>query len=304
MPASASAGARAISRSALIGEQADLTYPLRLSRRRAGDAGGVAAGRHGSPKCCKQAERPLMLIGAGALARPMARRLPRWPPRPRSNCGAIKDGWNGFTVLHTAASRVGALDLGLVPGEGGLDAAEMAQPAALEVVFLLGADEIEVAPGRIRRLHRHPRRSRRAARRRDPAGRRLSGKVRRSTSTPKAACRWPTAQRSRRAMRARTGRYCARCPRCWAAGCPTIRWPRCGGRCLRRIRICMRLDQIAPGDAGDIEGWRILAGRRTRGRSARRSTTSISPIRSPGPPPSWRNARRLARRTPAMTAAE
>ena len=38
----------------------------------------------------------------------------------------MKDGWNGFSVLHTAASRVGALDLGFVPGEGGLTARQMA----------------------------------------------------------------------------------------------------------------------------------------------------------------------------------
>jgi NADH-quinone oxidoreductase subunit G len=61
--------------------------------------------------------------------------------------GGVKDGWNGFSVLHTAAARVGGLDLGFVPGEGGLLALEMAEPGALDVVYLLGADEIEVAPG-------------------------------------------------------------------------------------------------------------------------------------------------------------
>ncbi len=35
------------------------------------------------------------------------------------------DGWNGFAVLHTAASRVGGLDLGFVPGAKGVNAAEM-----------------------------------------------------------------------------------------------------------------------------------------------------------------------------------
>ena len=44
--------------------------------------------------------------------------------------GAVTDGWNGFGVLHTAASRVGALDLGFVPGEGGLDAAAHARSPA------------------------------------------------------------------------------------------------------------------------------------------------------------------------------
>ena len=60
--------------------------------------------------------------------------------------GAIKDGWNGFSVLHSAASRVGALDLGFVPGAGGQNAAQMAS-GGVDMLFLLGADEIEIAPG-------------------------------------------------------------------------------------------------------------------------------------------------------------
>ncbi|HXZ17774.1 MAG TPA: molybdopterin-dependent oxidoreductase, partial [Roseiarcus sp.] len=38
-------------------------------------------------------------------------------------------------------------DLGLVPGEGGLDAPAMAKAGALDVLFNLGADEIDVGPG-------------------------------------------------------------------------------------------------------------------------------------------------------------
>ena len=50
-------------------------------------------------------------------------------------------------MLHGAASRVGGLDLGLVPGDGGLDAPAMAKAGALDLLFNLGADEIEVQPG-------------------------------------------------------------------------------------------------------------------------------------------------------------
>jgi NADH-quinone oxidoreductase subunit G len=49
-------------------------------------------------------------------------------------------------VLHTAAARVGGLDLGFVPGPGGLDALAMAR-GGVDVLFNLGADEIEIAPG-------------------------------------------------------------------------------------------------------------------------------------------------------------
>jgi len=58
----------------------------------------------------------------------------------------IGDGWNGFNVLHTAAARVGGLDLGLVPGKGGSDVEGILKAAGkgeIAVVFLLGADEID-----------------------------------------------------------------------------------------------------------------------------------------------------------------
>jgi NADH-quinone oxidoreductase subunit G len=48
-------------------------------------------------------------------------------------------------VLHTAASRVGGLDMGFVPGEGGTTAVEMVGKGALDVLFLLGADEIDLS---------------------------------------------------------------------------------------------------------------------------------------------------------------
>ena len=65
-------------------------------------------------------------------------------------CGLMKEDWNGFSVLHTAASRVGALDVGAVPGKGGFDAAgilEGCDNGNIEVLFLLGADEVEIPDG-------------------------------------------------------------------------------------------------------------------------------------------------------------
>ena len=57
----------------------------------------------------------------------------------------VADGWSGFNVLHTAAARVGGLDLGFVPGEGGCDTAAICEGAAsggIKLLYLLGADEI------------------------------------------------------------------------------------------------------------------------------------------------------------------
>jgi NADH-quinone oxidoreductase subunit G len=61
--------------------------------------------------------------------------------------GALKDGWNGFGVLQDTASRVGALDIGFAPGAGGLSLAQMTTFGTLDVLFLLGADEVKVPDG-------------------------------------------------------------------------------------------------------------------------------------------------------------
>src|SRR3546814_6256013 len=66
-------------------------------------------------------------------------------PATTDEDGETVAGWNGFNVLHTAAARVGGLDLGFVPGEGGADVAGIlagAGSGAIRLVYLLGADEI------------------------------------------------------------------------------------------------------------------------------------------------------------------
>ena len=61
---------------------------------------------------------------------------------------AAEGGWNGFNILHTAASRVAALDLGFLPGADGRDVAGIvdgAQKGEIDFIYLLGADEFDVA---------------------------------------------------------------------------------------------------------------------------------------------------------------
>ena len=108
----------------------------------------------------------------------MGGRSSRSRPRRRRRWALSTEGWNGFAVLHTAAARVGGLDLGFVPGQGGLDALTMAKSGALDVLFLLGADETRGRTGGLCDLPRHAWRSWRRASRRHPAGSRLHGKIR------------------------------------------------------------------------------------------------------------------------------
>jgi len=131
----------------LVGERADLTYPYQYLGAGPDSLAELAAGRGDFAGALKQAKNPLILVGAGALARPDGAAIAALAARAALALGAVKDGWNGFSVLHSAAARVGGLDIGFVPGEGGLTAPAMAATGALDVVFLLGADEHEIAPG-------------------------------------------------------------------------------------------------------------------------------------------------------------
>ncbi|MEA2977574.1 MAG: NADH-quinone oxidoreductase subunit [Alphaproteobacteria bacterium] len=131
----------------VIGERADLTYPYHYLGAGAETLADLANGRHEYAQTLKSAERPLLLLGSGALARPDGAAIAALAAKTAVEIGAVKDGWNGFSVLHDTAARVGALDLGFVPGQGGLNAAEMTASGNLDVLFLLGADEIDVPPG-------------------------------------------------------------------------------------------------------------------------------------------------------------
>jgi NADH-quinone oxidoreductase subunit G len=80
------------------------------------------------------AERPAAIVGPGALAAGgLGAALALVQP-----LGLIKDGWNGFNVVHTSASRMASLMLGYAQ-KGGLADIEAAEP---ELVLLLGADEV------------------------------------------------------------------------------------------------------------------------------------------------------------------
>jgi NADH-quinone oxidoreductase subunit G len=129
----------------LIGAQADLTYPYEYLGAGPQTLADVATDRHPFGAVLGKAERSLVLIGMGALARPDGAAIASLAAQAVHGRGG--EDWNGYSVLHTAASRVGALDIGCVPGAGGHDAKKMAASGTLDVLFLLGADEVDVAPG-------------------------------------------------------------------------------------------------------------------------------------------------------------
>jgi NADH-quinone oxidoreductase subunit G len=81
-----------------------------------------------------KAERPAVIVGGGALAAgAQGATLALVEP-----LGLIRDGWNGYNVLHFSASRMAGLILNYAR-PGGIADVEAAAP---KLVLLLGADEV------------------------------------------------------------------------------------------------------------------------------------------------------------------
>jgi NADH-quinone oxidoreductase subunit G len=135
---------------ALIGPAVDLTYPyewLGNSLKAVDDAA-----RDGSAvlQMLSKANRPLIVVGQSAIHHAEGETVLARAAGIAAKAMRGKDasGWHPLSILHTSAALAGALDIGFVPGEGGLDLAGMLDGAAsgdIEVLYLLGADEFDVS---------------------------------------------------------------------------------------------------------------------------------------------------------------
>jgi NADH-quinone oxidoreductase subunit G len=113
----------------LIGAAADLTY----------DHTHAGTDRATLVKLASEAqpvEGALVILGQGAILEADGEAVLSQAMKLAEGLGA------GFLVLHTAAARVGAMDVGCTT-EGGMTAAL----DGAEVVWNLGADEVDIAPG-------------------------------------------------------------------------------------------------------------------------------------------------------------
>jgi NADH-quinone oxidoreductase subunit G len=131
----------------LIGQQVDLTYAYDYLGAGPETLAELAAGKGAFAEILQKAERPMLILGMGALARPDGAAVLAAARKLAESVGMIGEGWNGFNVLHSAAARVGGLDLGFLPGKGGRDTAAIlkgCEDGSIEVLYLLGADEIPI----------------------------------------------------------------------------------------------------------------------------------------------------------------
>ena len=133
---------------ARLGPQTDLTYPVKELGEDASVLADLAAGKGPVFNKLKRAKKPMIIIGMGALTRKDTPALMGAVAKLVDAASIITKDWNGFNVLHTAAARVAGLDLGAVPGKGGMATDKIlasAKKGDLDVLYLMGADECDLS---------------------------------------------------------------------------------------------------------------------------------------------------------------
>jgi NADH-quinone oxidoreductase subunit G len=131
----------------VIGVDANLTYPT----KHLGDGPDALRGVMDSAfgEVLRNAKRPMILLGRGALARPDGAAVLAAAWALAQSLNAVTAEWNGFNLLHTQGGQVAALDLGFLPGQGGKDLGAMLG-GGVDALWLLGADQLDpslIAPG-------------------------------------------------------------------------------------------------------------------------------------------------------------
>ena len=132
----------------VIGEPFELTYDYDYLGAGPETLDDVLSGANHFADILRQAKRPMIILGQGALTRADGAAVWAAAARLAETLDVVREDWNGFNVLHTAAGRVAALDLGFLPGEGGLDRDGIlaaAENGSVDVVYLLSADEFDPA---------------------------------------------------------------------------------------------------------------------------------------------------------------
>ena len=128
-----------------LGPERDFTYPAEQLGDDLSILKNIAAGEGDVFRRLNEAARPMILIGQGALARSDGQAIFNAAVKLAHATGVVCNEWNGFNVLHTAASRVGALDIGFAT-DGGMPAiTEKAKAGDIKAVFLLGVDDIDLS---------------------------------------------------------------------------------------------------------------------------------------------------------------
>jgi len=129
----------------LIGQKVDLTFSYECLGTGTETLSKIADGKHKFAKVLKKAKKPMLILGQGALTRTDGAAVLASARHIAEQYNLIQNDWNGFNVLHTAAARVGGLDLGIVSDGGVASILDECISGNIKVLYLLGADELDMS---------------------------------------------------------------------------------------------------------------------------------------------------------------
>lgn len=129
---------------ARIGAKAELNYKVHELGASVSVLQQILRQEHEICAMLSSAKMPMMIIGDEVLLRQDAADLVSLAHGICAKYNFVKEGWNGFNILHNNASSVAMLDIGFKPSEGGKDYKEILQATKdgqIKLLYLLGTDE-------------------------------------------------------------------------------------------------------------------------------------------------------------------
>lgn len=132
---------------AYIGQELNLNYKAIHLGEEASILEDILAGKNSFCKILENAKNPAIIVGYDALTREDGDAILCESQNIAEKYKMLREDWNGFNVLHRAASRIGGLDLEILPSRKGKATKEIIKACGkgeIEVLYLLGADEIDM----------------------------------------------------------------------------------------------------------------------------------------------------------------
>ncbi len=131
----------------LVGQACDLNYPYEHLDTGAKVLEDLTKGKGDFAKTLKKAKNPIMIVGEHLFTREDGMALQALTHEVAKKYGIVGKNRNGYNLLHRAAARVGALDLGFVPARGGKTTKDMLKAASkgeIKALYLLATDEVDM----------------------------------------------------------------------------------------------------------------------------------------------------------------
>lgn len=133
-----------------IGNEDDQTYKIQELGNSANILTEILNGNHKICKDLMSASKPAIIIGDGVYRNSEAQKIYSLIGKIIEKYNIIKDDWNGYNLIHSEASNVGAIKLGFSNFEkASLSANQMInniEQGDLKLLFLMGADNLNISP--------------------------------------------------------------------------------------------------------------------------------------------------------------